>query len=61
VLQAADVDRDGHPDLVVSWGSDGPLTVLLFDTGTVALRVPTAAEQGRLYVPGGGRGGRGAA
>jgi hypothetical protein len=55
LLQAADVDRDGHPDLVVQWGPHGPLGVFLFDTGKVALRLPTAEEQGRLYLPGVGR------
>ena len=55
LLQAADVDRDGHPDLLVQWGSDGPGGVFLFDTGTVALRLPTAEEQGRLSLPGVGR------
>ena len=52
LLQAVDVDRDGHPDLLVSWGSEGPGGVFLFDTGKVALRLPTAAEQGRLWLPG---------
>lgn len=55
LLQAADVDRDGHPDLLVQWGNTGSGSVLLFDTGKVALRPPTAEEQGRLYLPGVGR------
>jgi hypothetical protein len=47
----ADVDRDGHPDLLVTLGDSGPIYIYLFDTGKVTLRPPTAAEQRRLFLP----------
>jgi hypothetical protein len=50
-LAVADVDRDGHPDLLVTPG-DGPGLVYLLDTGKVALRPPTPEEQRRLVLPG---------
>lgn len=53
-LTIADVDRDGHPDLLVTPG-DGPSMVYLFDTGKVALRPPTPDEQRRLVLPGANR------
>jgi hypothetical protein len=53
-LVVADMDRDGHPDLLVTPG-DGPSLVYLMDTGKVALRPPTAEEQRRLVLPGAGR------
>jgi len=49
-LVVADMDRDGHPDLLVKPG-DGPSLVYLLDTGKVALRPPTADEQRRLVLP----------
>jgi len=53
-LAIADVDRDGHPDLLVTPG-DGPSMVYLFDTGKVALRPPTPDEQRRLVLSGANR------
>jgi hypothetical protein len=53
-LVVADMDRDGHPDLLVMPG-DGPSMVYLLDTGKVALRPPTAEEQRRLVLPGSSR------
>jgi len=50
-LSVADVDRDGHPDLLVTLGDSGPTYVYLFDLGKVALRSPTADEQRRLFLP----------
>ena len=50
-LSVADVDRDGHPDLLVTLGDRGPIYVYLFDAGKVALRPPTAEEQRRLFLP----------
>jgi hypothetical protein len=47
----ADVDRDGHPDLLVALGDSGPTYIYLFDLGKVALRPPTADEQRRLFLP----------
>ena len=49
LLAARDADRDGHPDLIVRWGTDGPPLVYLFDTGKAILRPPTAEEATRLY------------
>jgi len=46
-LSVEDVDRDGHPDLLVQPG-DGLTYPYLFDTGRQTFRPPTAAEQGRL-------------
>jgi hypothetical protein len=50
-LSVADVDRDGHPDLLVTLGDSGPTYIYLFDLGKVALRPPTADEQRRLFLP----------
>jgi hypothetical protein len=50
-LSVADVDRDGHPDLLVTLGDSGPTYIYLFDAGKVALRPPTADEQRRLFLP----------
>jgi hypothetical protein len=50
-LSVADVDRDGHPDLLVTLGDSGPTYIYLFDTGKAALRPPTAEEQRRLFLP----------
>ena len=47
----ADVDRDGHPDRLVTVGDREPIYVYLFDLGQVALRPPTADEQRRLFLP----------
>ena len=49
-LLVADVDRDGHPNLLVQPG-DGALLPYLLDTGKGVFRPPTAAEQGRLVLP----------
>jgi hypothetical protein len=51
-LAVADVDRDGHPDLLVTPGDNGPVFVYLLDTGKGALHPPTAEEQRRLVLPG---------
>jgi hypothetical protein len=50
-LSVADVDRDGHPDLLVTLGDSGPTYIYLLDTGKVALRPPTADEQRKLFLP----------
>jgi hypothetical protein len=50
-LSVADVDRDGHPDLLVNLSEGGPIYIYLLDTGKVALRPPTAEEQRRLGLP----------
>ncbi len=46
-LSSADVDGDGHPDLLVQPG-DGVTYPYLLDTGKQLFRPPTAEEQGRL-------------
>ena len=46
-LTVEDVDRDGHPDLLVQPG-EGLVYPYLLDTGKQTFRPPTAAEQGRL-------------
>jgi len=46
-LTAEDVDRDGHPDLLVQPG-EGLVYPYLLDTGKQTFRPPTAEEQGRL-------------
>lgn len=52
-LAVADVDRDGHPDLLVTVGDSAP-AVYLLDTGKLLLRLPTAEEQRRLVLPANG-------
>ncbi len=46
-LSSADLDGDGHPDLLVQPG-DGVIYPYLLDTGKQLFRPPTAEEQGRL-------------
>jgi hypothetical protein len=50
-LSVADVDRDGHPDLLVTLRDSGPTYICLLDTGKLGLRPPTADEQRRLFLP----------
>jgi hypothetical protein len=53
-LDVADLDRDGHPDLLVTLGNTGMTYVFLLDTGVKGLRPPTEEERRRLALPGQG-------
>jgi hypothetical protein len=53
-LDVADLDRDGHPDLLVTLGNTGTTYVYLLDTGLNGLRPPTEEERRRLVLPGSG-------
>lgn len=53
-LDVADLDRDGHPDLLVTLGNTGTTYVFLLDTGQKGLRPPTEEERRRLILPGQG-------
>ncbi len=52
LMEATDIDYDGHKDLTLRWGSDGVPAVYLFDTGKMHLRPPTDEEKARLHLPG---------
>ena len=51
-LEVADLDRDGHPDLLVTLGNTGTTYVFLLDTGQKGLRPPSEEERRRLILPG---------
>lgn len=53
-LDVADLDRDGHPDLLVTLGNTGTTYVYLLDTGLNGLRPPTEEERRRLVLLGSG-------